>query len=133
MNDSNDHEPADPKKAKSAQGSFWTNEEFDEKDWRLGSVEKHRQFNDDGNYITDPVIGPNLRWRDNLIQGICIIISIVVGSVVGANMTGADNPDFPWQLGAIVGGFVGMIAGLFLSGLGLMIFRAIRPPGGKRD
>ena len=81
------------------------------------------------NVVSDTVIGVNLRWRDNLYQGLVILACLVIGAVVGFAI--ASPPDRIGYL--IVGGIIGMIIGLFGSGLFLMIFRAARHMRGKHD
>jgi uncharacterized membrane protein YeaQ/YmgE (transglycosylase-associated protein family) len=79
------------------------------------------------NLMTDTAAGPNLRWRDNLFQAMVILMCLVIGAAVGPWMM-ADR-----LLGALVGGFVGLLAGLFGSGIVLMIYRAIRHARGRHD
>jgi hypothetical protein len=35
------------------------------------------------NLVTDTVAGPNLRWRDNLYQGLAILAGLALGALVG--------------------------------------------------
>jgi len=79
------------------------------------------------NLVTDTFTGPNLRWRDNLYQGLAILICLVLGTLIG-----------PWIIqdplaGALVGGFFGVLVGLFGSGIVLMIYRGIHHARGKHD
>ena len=71
--------------------------------------------------VMDVVAGVNWRWRDNLIQAIAIFVSIVIGAVIGPIFT---KPEV--LPGVLAGGFVGMVGGLFLSGIVLMIYRLFR-------
>jgi hypothetical protein len=68
--------------------------------------------------VTDLVVGPNLRWRDNLFQAIFILVTLVLAVGVGALFWGAP--------GALVGALAGLIGGLILSGAALGVFRAYR-------
>lgn len=78
---------------------------------------------DSYNVVTDTVTGLNLRLRDNLLQGACILVCILIGAGLGSRGGG----------GAFVGGFLGMIVGVFASGIFLMIYRAIRHLRGRHD
>jgi hypothetical protein len=79
------------------------------------------------NLITDTVAGPNLRWKDNLFQGLAILVSIGLGVLIGW-LVAADP-----KIGALAGGFIGLVAGTLISGLFLMIFRGVRHAQGKHD
>jgi hypothetical protein len=70
--------------------------------------------------VMDVVGGVNLRWKDNVIQGIAIFVSMLIGAGVGPLFI----DEVP--LGVIVGAFAGLVAGLFLSGFVLMVFRMFR-------
>ena len=80
------------------------------------------------NTVTDLVTGANVRWRDNLLQGVSILVCGVIGVAVGAIVASPDLVP-----GAIVGGFAGVVAGLFGSGIFLMVYRAVRHVRGKHD
>lgn len=79
------------------------------------------------NVVTDTVIGPNLRVRDNVIQGVSILVCLVIGAIVGALLIEE------WLPGALVGGFGGLLIGLFGSGIFLMIYRGLRHMRGRHD
>jgi hypothetical protein len=56
---------------------------------------------------------PSLRWKDNVIQAVSIVIGAIVGAAVG------------WLFGreaifAVVGAIGGLVAALFISGIVLM-------------
>ena len=72
------------------------------------------------NLVADTVAGPNLRMKDNLYQGLAILVCLVLGIIIGL-LVGSEI-----ILGGLIGGFVGLLAGLFGSGIFLMIFRAVR-------
>ena len=57
------------------------------------------------NLVTDTVIGPNVRLKDNLLQALFIGFSIFIGAVIGALTSD------PRILGVLVGGFAGMVLG----------------------
>ena len=79
------------------------------------------------NVITDTAIGPNIRLKDNLIQAVLILASVLIGGGVGA-MVIDDR-----LTGLLVGGFIGLVAGLLVSGMGLMIYRAVKHLKGQHD
>jgi hypothetical protein len=79
------------------------------------------------NIVTDTVTGANLRWKDNLFQGIAITVCLVLGAAIGALIT--MDP----ILGPVAGGFCGLLVGLFGSGLFLMVYRAIQHGRGKHE
>lgn len=77
------------------------------------------------NVVSDTVTGVNVRFSDNCFQGLFILASLVVGAGIGAI--------FAFPEGILVGGFIGVLAGLFLSGVALMIYRGMRHVRGKHD
>lgn len=77
------------------------------------------------NVVTDTVTGPNVRLKDNLIQGIAILACLLVGAGIGILL--AQD----WIAGAVVGGAIGLLAGLFGSGAFLMVYRAIMHMRGR--
>jgi hypothetical protein len=77
--------------------------------------------------VTDTVVGPNVRVKDNLYQAVAIVVCLILGAAIGG-VTVEDR-----QFGALVGGFAGLLAGLFGSGIFLMIFRAVRHARGRHD
>jgi hypothetical protein len=79
------------------------------------------------NVITDTAIGPNIRLKDNLIQAVLILASVLIGGGVGA-MVIDDR-----LTGLLVGGFIGLVAGFLVSGMGLMIYRAVKHLKGQHD
>ena len=80
------------------------------------------------NVVTDLVAGPNVRFKDNLYQGLAVLAGIALGAGIGAMVSSESR-----AAGAIVGGILGMVAGLLLSGIFLMIFRAVMHARGKHD
>lgn len=79
------------------------------------------------NIVADTVGGPNLRLKDNLYQGLAILGFAILGGVIGLGL--ADEP----LAGLIVGAIIGMVAGLFASGLFLMLYRSVRHLRGRHD
>ncbi len=79
------------------------------------------------NVVSDTVVGANLRWKDNLYQAIFIFVSLLLGAVIGYGVM-TDR-----GLGAVLGGFIGLLVGLFGSGIFLMVFRAIRHARGRHE
>jgi hypothetical protein len=78
------------------------------------------------NVVTDLGSGVNVRWRDNLIQLIAVVLGLAVGAGVGAAVSFS-------LAGALLGGIAGLIVGLLGSGIYLMIYRAIAHARGKHD
>jgi hypothetical protein len=72
------------------------------------------------NIVSDIGTGVNVRWSDNLFQLATIGVSLLLGVLIGV-FVAQDR-----ILGALVGGFFGVLVGLFGSGIFLMIYRFIR-------
>lgn len=79
------------------------------------------------NLITDTVAGPNLRLKDNLYQGLAVLVCILLGAGIGF-LTVTDQ-----KLGALAGGFIGLVVGFLASGTFLMIYRAVKHSRGEHD
>lgn len=79
------------------------------------------------NVVTDTVTGANVRLKDNLLQAAAIAVCLVLGVIVGALVVEERVP------GALVGGFIGLLVGLFGSGVFLMIYRALSHLRGSHD
>ena len=79
------------------------------------------------NAVTDTVMGPNIRLKDNVIQSIIVVLGLVLGATIGAVVVEAR------LAGALVGGFIGMVVGLFGSGIFLMVYRAVMHIRGRHD
>jgi hypothetical protein len=86
------------------------------------------------NLVTDTVTGVNARWSDNRFQLIFVLISTAVGAGAMAILA-VLYPDWslPWYGGALIGSFLGMVFGIFASGVVLMIYRTLRHLQGKHD
>ena len=86
------------------------------------------------NLVSDTVTGLNMRKSDNKFQAIFILVSALSLALVFAILA-ALNPgwDLPWFAGALAGGFIGLVFGLFASGIYLMIYRGVRHLQGKHD
>lgn len=80
------------------------------------------------NVVTDIVVGPNVRMRDNLLQGAVILVCAVVGVLIGHFFIKIED----WN-GAVIGGLAGLLVGLFGSGIFLMVYRGFRHFRGKHD
>jgi len=72
------------------------------------------------NVVSDTVVGLNIRKKDNLIQGIIILVAIIIGLVTGQMYGGF------LMLGGLIIGFLG-------SGIFLMIYRAVKHASGDHD
>jgi hypothetical protein len=79
------------------------------------------------NMVTDTVTGPNVRLKDNLYQGLAILVCLILGALIGW-LAVAEKP-----LGALIGAALGLVVGLFGSGVFLMVYRAIMHARGKHD
>jgi hypothetical protein len=62
---------------------------------------------------------PNLRKKDNLYQGVAVVIGLLLGAAVGWRWKG-------WPEGLLLGAVAGLILGTLLSGVALMIVGWIR-------
>jgi hypothetical protein len=62
---------------------------------------------------------PNVRKKDNLIQAAAVVAGTTVGAIAGW-LVGS------WPMGPLIGGLVGMTAGLLVSGFVLMIIGLLR-------
>lgn len=80
------------------------------------------------NVVSDTAIGVNLRWRDNIFQAAAIFVCLLTGATIGYVRSPRDV-----LTGALGGGCCGMLVGLFVSGIFLLIFRAVRHARGKHD
>ncbi|REJ91245.1 MAG: hypothetical protein DWQ34_15415 [Planctomycetota bacterium] len=77
------------------------------------------------NVVSDTVVGVNFRFSDNCFQAVFIFVSLLLGVGIGAL--------FAIPEGLLIGGLVGLIGGLILSGAVLMVYRGIRHLRGKHD
>ena len=75
---------------------------------------------DRGRFGSDVSVGVNLRWKDNLFQWAAVMLGLLAGAIAGAVVTPGRAE------GPAVGGFAGVVVGLFGSGIGLMIYRGRR-------
>ncbi len=77
------------------------------------------------NITTDLVTGPNTRWKDNLYQAVAIFVFVLVGVVMAFVFIGVGAAPL------LFGGFLGLVAGTFLSGLAIGLIRAVMHAKGK--
>lgn len=70
--------------------------------------------------VADVATGPNLRKKDNLYQALfilaCLAIAVPTLWIVSGN----------WIVGVFIGGLIGLVAGVLLSGGFLMVYRLFR-------
>ena len=59
------------------------------------------------NLVTDTVGGPNMRLKDNLYQGLAILVCLALGALIGF-LAVSEQP-----MGALLGGLLGLVVGLF--------------------
>lgn len=81
------------------------------------------------NLVSDTVVGVNVRVRDNLFQLGFIVVSVFIGLIVGYFVAGPQER----PLGLVFGAIGGLIGGTFVSGIILMIYRAVRHAQGKHS
>jgi hypothetical protein len=65
--------------------------------------------------------GLNLRLRDNLWQGIFVLLLSAVGALAGGVLGTHDLESI------LTGTLLGLVAGALMSGLVIMIYRVVRP------
>lgn len=86
------------------------------------------------NIVSDTLTGVNVRKRDNLIQLAAVAVSTLIFAGVGAILAIVNSSwQLPWYGGALLLGFLGMVFGLFASGIFLMVYRFVRHVQGKHD
>ena len=76
------------------------------------------------------MIGLNLRWKDNFIQGIVVLVFAIAGAAV-FGWYGREQGYF--KQGLLFGGLIGLVAGLLLTGIFIMIYRGLRHLMGRHD
>jgi hypothetical protein len=79
------------------------------------------------NVVTDTLGGPNVRLKDNLFQGIAILVCLLLGAAIGF-LVMTDGLG-----GFLLGGIIGLLVGLFGSGIFLMIYRAVKHARGQHN
>ncbi len=72
------------------------------------------------NVVTDVATGPNIRKKDNLFQALFILVCLAIAIPVAWALSGH------WIGGVFVGGLVGLVVGVLLSGGFLMIYRLFK-------
>ena len=75
------------------------------------------------NVVSDTVVGVNIRKKDNIIQGLIILVTVIIGLVIGQMYGGF----------LMLGGLGGLIIGFLVSGIFLMIYRAVKHASGGHD
>ena len=83
------------------------------------------------NAVTDTVTGANVRLFDNLLQAGGAIVGLGLG--VGGGALVAWQFSLEYLYACLIGAVVGLIAGVFVIGLFLMIFRAIKHAKGDHE
>jgi len=68
--------------------------------------------------VLDTFTGVNFRFQDNVLQALFAFASVMIGAAAGAILT-VLNPrwNLPWFGGALFGSFLGMVVGVFASGI----------------
>jgi len=75
------------------------------------------------NVVSDTLVGINVRKKDNIIQGLIILVTVIIGLVIGQTYGGF----------LMLGGLGGLIIGFLVSGIFLMIYRAVKHASGDHD
>ncbi len=86
--------------------------------------------------VSDTLVGPNVRLKDNLYQAIAIGVCLLVGAATGAAIGFFANTEeraLATVGGAVLGGFLGMVLGLLGSGAFLAFYRLLRHLRGRHD
>ncbi len=113
-----------------------TNQPFTPPDPKDDAAGKSPLSSDQATYniVSDTFTGVNFRLKDNVLQAIFVFVSVMIGVAAGAILA-ALNPrwNLPWFGGALFGSFLGMVVGVFASGIFLMIYRTVRHLRGKHD
>jgi hypothetical protein len=82
------------------------------------------------NLIADKVgLVPNVRKKDNLYQGICVLAFAVIGMTLAWFWDGAairDTFGDGWPIRLTVGALAGLVVGALLSGLIIMVLGFLR-------
>lgn len=89
-------------------------------DYQTPETQQHLTTRQQYNIVTDTVTGVNVRWKDNVIQGVSVLVGLIAGAGFGALMM--KEP----MAGALIGGVIGLVGALLISGVILMIYRTIR-------
>ena len=76
---------------------------------------------DEAQRVFDTVTGPNLRLSDNLLQLLVIVCGTILGAIIGT-IWAVVIQSHP-VAGALVGGFIGVVASLLLSGAVIGVIR----------
>lgn len=69
---------------------------------------------------------PNLRPKDNLWQAVSAAAGAILGALLGLILMPIFVRDGSPLIGALVGGVLGLIAGVFVSGLVIMVLGWVR-------
>ena len=92
------------------------------------------------NLVSDIGGAANFRKSDNLFQlkviGICLLIGAAIGAIALPLFGSQRDHIAEWALsvvGVVIGGFLGVVVGLFGSGIYLMIYRLMQHIRGNHD
>jgi hypothetical protein len=96
----------------------------DPESWTPPPRQSGKAIPDDAQRVFDTVTGPNLRLSDNLSQLASICGGALLCALIGAIW--AWKTSNPPVIGAVLGGFAGVVLSLFLSGAILGFVRFIR-------
>ena len=89
------------------------------------------------NVVTDTIIGINMRWSDNAVQGAIVAVFAALGAASGAFFIPGSDPALSEAVtareGAIIGLVIGVILGGFVSGGLIGIFRFVKHLKGQHE
>ena len=89
------------------------------------------------NIVSDTVVGVNFRQSDNVFQLkvilVCLAVGVPLGALAGVLLAEPQDRLLVAFGGGLGLGFVGVVLGLFGSGIYLMVYRAVRHLKGKHD
>lgn len=83
-----------------------------------------KKITDDAQMIADLVTGPNMRKKDNKIQGLTVLAGSILGLFIGLVWGLVGSRDINDAIGPIIVGFLGgALVSLLISGAVLGVYR----------
>jgi len=92
----------------------------------LASPSRSSADHDAYHIVTDTIVGPNVRWKDNVFQAVAILVCAALGALAAWLIWKGPGE-------ALAGAFAGLVVGLLGSGVFLMLYRAMRHISGRHD
>jgi hypothetical protein len=76
----------------------------------------------------------NVRASDNKFQAVFVLAAVFLLAAIGTVLAALNGQwGLPWFGGALIGGFAGLVIGVFASGIFLMVYRAARHLQGRHE